>query len=554
MALSLKAAGLGDIAPAIDAKAGPAGSAGFQFGSSSSQFLAAALAALAFASCFCQMFILPRIPLIPWGDPVLFLQNAMRMSRGQLAYRDFFEFVTPGIDVTYDALLRIFGARAWLPNLLMCVLAAAVALILTLVARHILPGKYAAVPALLFIAGVLPISLYATHHWFSTLAGLAAALVLIDKTTTARIVAAGIFCGIAACFTQTAGAALFAAILIFLVWEREGGLAQGGIGKRLGMLATTTAATFAIFNAYFLVKVGAAKFFYFTLVFPLRYFRSPGFNTLRIYGTGLRELPSSRIFAFGVVHLLVPLIYFVAIGLLWTISLPRKEKRAMAVVTLVGLALFASVALGPSPLRLATVTPPALILFAFLSHRYAKSSFAFYVAAGVPLILAVAIPARMQFHQHWFLDSPSGRIAFLDRARYDEFQWASVHTRPNQPFFGNEPMWYALGLWDPTPLYFTTNTEFTRPEQVQAFIAAIENSRVPVMVLIPDTSQATSEIARANPADHMRPFRAYLRQNYHLDTRFATGDEAWIRNELQREIQPPIPQKMNAMKGPTARP
>ncbi len=164
-----------------------------------------------------------------------------------------------------------------------------------------------------------------------------------------------------------------------------------------------------------------------------------------------------------------------------------------------------------------------MLVFVFLLHRYSKPSLVFYAAAGIPLILAVAIPMRMQRRQH----------RFLDRARYDEFQWASMHARPSQPFFGNEPMCYALGVWDPTPLYFTTNTDFTGPEQVHAIVAVIEKSRIPLMVLIPGTSDATSEIGESGPSDHMEPFRTYLRQNYYLATRFGTGDEAWIRNKLQ---------------------
>jgi hypothetical protein len=108
-------------------------------------------------------------------------------------------------------------------------------------------------------------------------------------------------------------------------------------------------------------------------------------------------------------------------------------------------------------------------------------------------------------------------------------------------------MGYALGLWDPTPLYFTTNTEFTRPEQVQAIIVAIEKNRVPLMVLIPGTSQDTDESGRDDAADHMGPFRAYLRRNYHLETRFATGDEAWVRDERLPESEPAVPANIAAV-------
>src|ERR1700758_329975 len=132
--------------------------------------LGGSAAAITFLFFYLQLFIFPHAAIVPWGDPVLFLENGRRILMGQLPYRDYLQFTTPGTDLFYALLLRIWGARAWIPNLLMVVLAAATVLLVTLITRRLVSGAAIQIPAFLLIGFVFPNSLYATHHWFSTLA------------------------------------------------------------------------------------------------------------------------------------------------------------------------------------------------------------------------------------------------------------------------------------------------------------------------------------------------------------------------------------------------
>jgi hypothetical protein len=95
---------------------------------SSASWTIAALAALIFIICYLRSFVFPHTPILLWGDQLGFATKGARMLNGELPYRDFFEFLTPGTDLVYAALFRVIGVWPWIPNLTMTFLAAATVL------------------------------------------------------------------------------------------------------------------------------------------------------------------------------------------------------------------------------------------------------------------------------------------------------------------------------------------------------------------------------------------------------------------------------------------
>jgi hypothetical protein len=179
-------------------------------------WIAIALAGLAFAVCYLRSFVFLYTPLLLWGDQLGFATKGARMLGGELPYRDFFEFLTPGTDLVYAILFRCFGVLPWLPNLVMAFLAAAMAWMMTWCAVRIVRGTIAVLPGLLLIGFVLYGSLDATHHWFSTVLIMAAACVLMRGTSGIRIAGAGVCVGLATSFTQTKGVAVAVGLIAFL--------------------------------------------------------------------------------------------------------------------------------------------------------------------------------------------------------------------------------------------------------------------------------------------------------------------------------------------------
>jgi hypothetical protein len=182
-------------------------------------WLMGALAGFTFVSCYVRSLLLPHTPLLLWGDALGYATKGVRILEGQVPYRDFFDFVTPGTELLYAFLFRSIGVRLWVPNLLMCVLASLTALWLTWSAGKLLPRRFVLLAVVLLTGYVLAGSFDATHHWFSTLGILAATAMLWDGISSGRILAAGALCGAAASFTQTKGAAALLALLAYIWWK-----------------------------------------------------------------------------------------------------------------------------------------------------------------------------------------------------------------------------------------------------------------------------------------------------------------------------------------------
>jgi hypothetical protein len=202
-------------------------------------------------------------------------------------------------------------------------------------------------------------------------------------------------------------------------------------------------------------------------------------------------------------------------------------------VALTGFAIFLAVAASPSVKRLAILSPPAMILLAWLLHQPGKIVTGLRIMlASAAVALAIAIPARLQTRSPACLDLPAGRAAFFDPALYEEYRWLLGSTRPGQYSFGLPPLYYAFHMRNPAAMEGWDASEYTRPEQVTALVEALESHHVPLLVL---RRPGDYLWAKNSPSDHLEPLRAYVSQKYQHTKTFSTGDEIWLR------IEAPVP-------------
>src|SRR4029079_13944026 len=82
-------------------------------------------------------------------DKGCFLDLASRVQHGQLPYRDFDTYYTPGLFYVNAALLQIFGSDIFPSRLLVVALRVACAVTSYTLARSLAPPAFAAVPALI---------------------------------------------------------------------------------------------------------------------------------------------------------------------------------------------------------------------------------------------------------------------------------------------------------------------------------------------------------------------------------------------------------------------
>lgn len=482
-----------------------------------------------FGVCYFRSFVFPNIPLLPWGDAVGFLNNGNRIVAGRLPYRDYFAFLPPGTELTYASVIRVFGARSWIPNLMIACLAAAAAWLMTLIAAQLMRGAVIALPGLLLAGFVLPGSLDATHHWFSTIAVMAAVLVLLHGDSSPNIAAAGFLCGIAGWYTQTKGIAAVAGFMAYLILKSRGDrIPTRDLWLKCILLSTLTLAVFVAGNAYFIRAAGLSRWFYCLVVYPLRYYPSVRLNNWHAYGDGFHKIGISKV-PFLFVDLCVPLMYVICLVVMHRQSKaePNEAWDKILLLSLAGIAMFLAVISAPSWKRLSISSPPAMILLTWLLNRPKRMMAKFRIGLGVAaVVFALAGAARNQTRWTASLDLPTGRTAFIDSARYEEYRYAMGHTCRGQLMFGTPPVLFALQVQNPAPIDVFVPFEYTRPEQVTATIQALEKNKVQFLMLHP----AMFTDPDANPAsDHLGPIRAYWAGNYRLAAAFGTGDELWER-------------------------
>ena len=156
------------------------------------------------------------------GDEGVFLHAAARILRGEVLYRDFFEFLPPGSFLAVAAWMKLFGGGfASMRALAICVIVV-IAILIYAAAR--LSSGHRPLAAILAVAWVVfsqGLWTVISHHWFTTAASMAtgvALLLALDGTPRrGATLVAGLAAGTAAMVTSTRGAILCVAVLGILV-------------------------------------------------------------------------------------------------------------------------------------------------------------------------------------------------------------------------------------------------------------------------------------------------------------------------------------------------
>ena len=455
------------------------------------------------------------------------------MLNGELIYRDYDHFTFPGADVLYMSLFRLFGVRMFIPQAMLVILGMCMVWLLTLISREVLTEPTCFLPALLFVS--LPFSSYldATHHWYGVVATTGAVALLMKRRTLTRLAWAGVLLGIATFFTQSM-ALVLGGVALFLAWEHRQELeSRHLLLKKESALVISFAATLAASLAYFVAKVGVRRLFDSTVVFAMKYYPADWFNNWRVYLAGRPYLHDPRswidIPAFALIHLIVPWIY--VLFFLWPGRklAASEDRKRLTLVALVGLFLFLSVASAPASIRLYAVAYPALILLVWILGSWRPGRELIPVLWVMVLTLAIARPFVMQMRSKMFLNLPTGRTAFLDPAFYDECRWLLDRKSSQDTLFGNHLLSFALRMNGVGRVPFVTPTEYTRPEEVQDGIEALEKFQVRFVSWYAgiDTSK---DAARHPEGDHLGAMRIYLHRHYRLARTFSNGDQIWERN------------------------
>src|SRR5258706_6169214 len=169
---------------------------------------------LLFAGCaalFAVWWLWPFRLALSTVDEGILLQGAVRILRGEIPYRDFFSFYTPGSYYIYAVVFRLFGTSFSSARDLLMVYAAVLSLITYLLARRAFSRAIALVAAVSITLVFMPAYVAVLHNWDSTFTAMLAlyfGVLFLEQQRPTLAFVSGLFTGATLMIEQSKGAGL----------------------------------------------------------------------------------------------------------------------------------------------------------------------------------------------------------------------------------------------------------------------------------------------------------------------------------------------------------
>src|ERR1700687_3467662 len=174
-------------------------------------------------------------------DEGIVLTGAERIQRGEVPYRDFFSFYTPGPFYLVAMVFRIFGDSLVVARISLAVAGTACSAVTYVLSRRVCPQGVALFAAALTTVAGVPYRFLVLHNWYSTaLACLAlySAVRLLETRKTTWAFAMGSLASLTILFEQSKGAGLCLGLALgFLALGILGRENLPSRGESLGLLS-----------------------------------------------------------------------------------------------------------------------------------------------------------------------------------------------------------------------------------------------------------------------------------------------------------------------------
>jgi hypothetical protein len=489
-------------------------------------------------------------PVLLGGDQGFFWMYGERMLRGEVPYRDFFQFTPPGADVVHLVAFTVLGTRMWVASALVVALGMGLGAACFRIARGILPEPEAALATALFVVLVFGQALTTTHHSWSALAILWALVLLGAGPALAgrgRFAGAGALLGLATFCTQSHGLAALVAFAVFAVWQAPAGRRAEPVAMLLsGFLVTLLAS-----GAYFIATAGIGALASCLVSYVLHHMVRdvPGRDLGLPEALTWRSLPSLT--PYLLVYVLVPAGYALVLGrgrgylaerppgspadAVAAVAIerpepagkPRSLRDRVVLLWLVGVALLVEVCASFSWVRLFAIAAPGMVLFVWAADREGWLAGVRRVAAWIALAVLTAILVRSTYRNHSVVvDLPGGRVA-TDAPRAEKLLWLTRHDPPGGLLFAvNRPSVY-LPLQLRSPLYLDAAIPNPQTTLEQGRRAAEELDASGVNLVL--WSALLESASHEKGCQGVAALGTYLHGHFHRVQSFADGDEAWER-------------------------
>ncbi len=273
-------------------------------------------------------------------DEGILLQGAQRILAGQVLYRDFFSFYTPGSYYALALVFRIFGSSLVVARTALALAGAILSTVSYLLARRVCSRTIALMLAALGTLTTLPYRFLVLHNWDSTLwacLALYCAVRLLEVPSWKWAFALGSFASLTVLFEQSKGVGLclglsLGFLVVVFLQGRRSLLSRAQVLAMMFALAWPFVITFAYFASQHATSTMLADW-----LWPLQHYsranRVPyGYQnwsdeTRRLlFGTG--SLLERLIKALAVSPCFwIPVLPLIAVGLLgyWIVQSPRRR-------------------------------------------------------------------------------------------------------------------------------------------------------------------------------------------------------------------------------------
>jgi hypothetical protein len=381
-------------------------------------------------------------------DEGLFLYDALRVLRGEVIYRDFFEIITPGAIYVLAGSFGLFGATMATARAVNAVEHGLIVLVLFALCRRLGVRRElaaaAAVVHLVFASLALP---FTSPHWLGTLLMLACLAVALGPPRAGRRLLLGVAVGLLIAVQQQKGLVIGAAAAALVCTDGLVGAAAGSTRPRalLAALGTYAAGVLVVVGPLFaalLIAAGPQPLYDALVRFPLEsyrgYNRTPWGRTVSIPGTMIAVRSLIVLPAIALVTAVRAVSSARAGG-------DRPRTRALFVLALFAGAAVLSVAYYPDATHLGIIAPLPLLLAAetleaALSRAGSARWPGWVVACGVGLACAAQLTSnleRARAAKPVSMDSAFGRVdTIADERALVETLRERLRARSSREVFG----------------------------------------------------------------------------------------------------------------------
>jgi len=479
------------------------------------------------------------------GDEGIILQGAERILQGEVLYRDFFAFITPGSYYWIAFFFKVFGSSIGVGRTVLLVEGALLSVLTYLLARRVCSRWSAFFASALVPLTGLPNRFLVLHNWDSTLWAfltMYCAVIYIQKPRRVWVFAAGLFAAVTFLFEQSKGAGivfglgLAAMILVMTDHEMRSRinlrlLAAFIIGFGLPLLFTFV---------YFGMHHALLQMFQ-DWLWPLRNYSaanrtSYGFVTLS--GSDRAELYSepwpSRLFVMLITGpwLIIPALPIFGVGVLfyavhknWRASRTRSARAYYIVTSASVVGLLSSIfATGrPDFTHLVYVSPILFVILAWIIDRQMWPS---VVRPVMPVVVFVLVLSCLGFGLS-LLSQPLNAVHTLHTRRGTlrsvkpdevvDYVQKNVRAGDTMLVYPYLPLYYYLtGTFSPSRYEYLQPGLHT-PEQFQELARAVEADQTQMILFEPSFREKAPTAFPATPTEILNgkdPLADYISSHY----------------------------------------